>query len=145
MQTIWYVTPVKGWLDPKGVVAGAQVENHCTRGRQRTSAQFSEHSTRLCLLPASAPSISVAVSPPCTLFALVRVLPKAGREGRGRPHMGPWLASLYSVGPVVPKGSGVIHYSLPYLCCFSIAVGSSGFRVIFDGGDGTALAAVHPD
>lgn len=63
MQTIWYVTPVKGWLDPKGVVGGTQVENHCTRGRQRTSAQFSEHSMRLCLLPASAPSISVVVPP----------------------------------------------------------------------------------
>lgn len=139
MQTIWYVTPVKGWLDPKGVVAGAQVENHCTRGRQRTSAQFSEHSTRLCLLPAS-----LWLFLPPVLFALVRVLPKAGREGRGRPHMGPWLANLYSVGPVVPKGSGVIHYSLPYLCCFSTAVGSSGFRVIF-WGEGTALAAVYPD
>lgn len=48
-------------------------------------------------------------------------------------------ASLYSAGFVVPKGSGVIHYGLPYLCCFSIAVGSPGICIIFDGGEDASL------
>lgn len=110
------MTSVKERLNPKGVVAHS-LRTIALEAGSRHATQLSEHSPRL-----SAPSVSLWLPPP-VLF-VVKVLPKAGREGR---DMGPELASLYSVALWFPEDLGVILYDLPCLCCFSIAVGSSEF------------------
>lgn len=98
-----------------------------SRGRQQASCP----AFRVLLLAPllSDPSVSLWPSlPHAQILAFQsRSSPKARGEDRAWLTMGPRLASLYSAGPVIPKGFGVIHYGWPHLCCFSTAAGSSGF------------------
>lgn len=77
------MTTVKGWLNPKGVAAH-RLRTTALEAGSGHPAQLSEHPTRLYLLP----GFLCACPYRCVFFGLlVKVLPKAGREGRGWSHM----------------------------------------------------------